>query len=84
MKTIDSGLALAMAALLLCACQSPQGVIEAVEALNDGCDKTVDINLAYVAPMPPSGTVRITKDCSADKRRGLSVGDVVAAEPVAR
>lgn len=73
-----AALAAACAMLLGCA-SSPQRLLETVEALNDGCDKTVDINLAYVAPMPPSGTVRITKNCLADKRAGaLKAGELVA------
>ena len=73
--------ALAAACAVLSACaSSPQSLIQAVEALNDGCDKVVDINLAYVAPMPPSGTVRITKNCSADKRSAaIKAGELIAA-----
>lgn len=73
--------AMAAACIVLAGCaSSPQSLLKTVEALNDGCDKVVDINLAYVAPMPPSGTVRITKNCSADKRAGaIKAGEMIAA-----
>ncbi len=66
---------------------SPDTIVKAIEALNDGCDKTVDINLSYVPPMPPAGNVKIQKTCLASKRSAAApqadpIGDALASPPV--
>jgi hypothetical protein len=97
MRTTLFAAALAASCIALASCTSlgagagsgasPDAIVKAIEALNDGCDKTVDINLSYVPPMPPAGNVKIQKTCLANKRTGGKasadpIGDALATAPV--
>lgn len=74
-----SVIAACCAALSLGACQSPAGLVEGVKALNDGCDREVEATMTFATPMPPSGSVKITKTCRA--AGGVQAGAVVPVGP---
>ena len=74
-----SVIAACCAALSLGACQSPAVLVESVRVLNDGCDREVEATMTFATPMPPSGTVKITKTCRAASR--VQAGAVVPVGP---